>query len=44
LNTNPNTDPNKGMAVSNTGGFGHPVCDAGNATLDPKTLPSVQDN
>ena len=44
LNPNPNTDPNKGMAVSSAGGFGHPVCDAGKGTLDPKTLPPVQHN
>jgi uncharacterized protein GlcG (DUF336 family) len=44
LNPNPNSDPNKGMAVSSGGGFGHPGCDFGNGTLDPTTLPKVQHN
>jgi uncharacterized protein GlcG (DUF336 family) len=44
LNPNPNTDPDKGMTVSTGGGFGHPVCDTGNGTLDPKSLPAVQHN
>jgi hypothetical protein len=39
LNPNPNADSNKGMTVSSHGGFGHPVCDAGNGTLSPSTLP-----
>jgi uncharacterized protein GlcG (DUF336 family) len=39
LNPNPG-----GTQVSSAGGFGHPVCDAGNGTLDPKTLPAVQHN
>ena len=37
LNPNPG-----GTQVSSKGGFGHPVCDAGNGTLDPTTLPQVQ--
>jgi uncharacterized protein GlcG (DUF336 family) len=39
LNPNP-----KGTQVSSGGGFGHPVCDAGNGTLNPGTLPAVQHN
>ena len=42
LNSNPNTDANKGMTVSSVSGFGHPVCDAGKGTPNPATLPPVQ--
>jgi uncharacterized protein GlcG (DUF336 family) len=39
LNPNPG-----GKSVASGGGFGHPICDAGNGALNPQTLPPVQHN